>query len=174
MAARSRTRSRGDSRSDTSPSEVLPCAVGAQLLVQAAKPPVTLVTSRVPAAVFRRGTHRATGLAQVTAVAETTTRREPRHFRESERALIERADRRREIAHAGGVDERRAVRQVEEASGGGRVPAFLLAHQLTHCHLLVRQQTPYQRGLADPGLADEHRARPRSERRQQLLHAGAA
>src|SRR5215470_14332039 len=128
-------------------SALLTSAVGTQLLAQPTQPPVTLVPPRVPAAVLSRGAHRATRLAQVTAIAETTICGESRNFRKTERALIERAHRRNEVAHPRRVDERCAMRQIEEPRRGRRVPPFLGAYQLADSDLGLWQQPLHQRGL---------------------------
>jgi len=74
--------------------------------------------------------HRASRLAQVAAIGETAPGSQALHLHEAEGALIECRGGGRKVAHPGGVDQRGAVWQIEQARSGGGVPSTILrAHQ---------------------------------------------
>src|SRR6516164_5721071 len=125
----------------------------------------------MPAAILGRGAHGAARLAHVPAIAEPAPGGETRHLRKAERALIECAYRRGEIAHTGGVDERRAVWQVEEPRGGGGMAALFRAHELTDGNVDLGHETPHQRGLAHTRLPDERGDPAGAEPPEELRHA---
>ena len=54
---------------------------------------------------------------------------------------VEHVDRGREVTHARGVDQVSAARQIEEARGRRRMTAFLLANQLAHLDVGVRESS---------------------------------
>src|SRR5215472_2730956 len=117
----------------------------------------------MPAAILRRGAHRAAGLAHVPAIAESAPGCETRHLRKAERALIECAHCRGEVAHSRRVDERGAVWQVEEPCGGRGMAAFFRAHELTDGNVGLGHEMTHQRGLAHTRLPDERGDRAGSE-----------
>ena len=150
----------------------------ALLVTQAAQPPVAFVAPCTEEPALGRCAHRAARFAHVPAVLEAAGACETLHFGEAEGALIEHRGGGGEVAHAGGVDERRTVLEIEAACGARRVPPVACARECADLDLGPRYEVAHERGLADTGLPDERSHRtgrePRAQRGKPLARLRGA
>ncbi len=129
------------------------CARFDEVGISTPQPPVTFVTTRAEFTRLHRGNHRAIRLLHMAAVCESALRGALLDLGKPQGAGVQLIDCRRKVANSRRVDERSATREPVGARCGGRMPAFLVAHEFSGGDLDVRKQGGHQRGLADAGLA---------------------